>query len=93
MDSDLFRALGCFAVAGVLLAAPEWVPAWAEVAAAEAVGPSSPDMRTMSGYAEADALRSYEHPEDEWCSGATPDCPSHFEAWNEPVCNSLPPTY
>lgn len=78
MDSDLFRALGCFAVAGVLLAAPMWVPAWAEVAAAEA---------------EADALRNYEHPEDEFCSGATPDCPSHFEAWNEPVCNSLPPTY
>ena len=92
MDSDLFRALGCFAVAGVLLAAPVWVPAWAEVAD-EAVGPSSPDMRTMSGYAEADALRSYEHPEDVWCSGASPDCPSHFEAWNEPVCNSLPPTY
>ena len=78
MDSDLFRALGCFAVAGVLLAAPVWVPAWAEVAAAAD---------------EADALRSYEHPEDVWCSGASPDCPSHFEAWNEPVCNSLPPTY
>ena len=28
-----------------------------------------------------------EHPEDEWCSGATPDCPSHWELWN-----SLPPT-
>lgn len=82
MDSDLFRALGCFAVAGVLLAAPVWVPAWAEVAAAEA-----------EAAAEADALRNYEHPEDVWCSGATPDYPSHFEAWNEPVCNSLPPTY
>ena len=77
MDSDLFRALGCFAVAGVLLAAPVWVPAWAEVAAAEA-----------EAAAEAAA-----HPEDVWCSGATPDCPSHFEAWYEPVCNSLPPTY
>lgn len=26
-------------------------------------------------------------PEDEWCSGATPDYPSHWEAWN-----TLPPT-
>ena len=84
MDSDLVKAVLCFAAAGVLLAAPEWVSAWAEAAAA---GPSSPDMRTMSGYAEADALRNYEHPEDEFCSGATPDCPSHWEAWN-----SLPPT-
>ena len=29
----------------------------------------------------------YVHPEDAWCSGATPDCPSHYEAWN-----TLPPT-
>ena len=72
MVSDLFKALGCFAVAGVLLAAPEWVPALARAAAAD----------------EADALRRYEHPEDEFCSGAAPDCPSHWECWN-----SLPPTY
>lgn len=53
-----------------------------------AVGPSSSDMRTMSGYAEADALRNYEHPEDVWCSGATPECPSDEEAWNSltPTC-------
>lgn len=25
-------------------------------------------------------------PEDVWCSGATPDCASHYEVWN-----SLPP--
>ena len=72
MVSDLFKALGCFAVVGVLLAAPEWAPALARAAAAD----------------EADALRSYEHPEDEFCSGATPDCPSHYECWN-----SLPPAY
>lgn len=72
MVSDLFKALGCFAVAGVLLAALERVPALARAAAAD----------------EADALRSYEHPEDEFCSGATPDCPSHWECWN-----SLPPAY
>ena len=39
----------------------------------------------------ADAARAAEEccvqPEDEWCSGATPDYPSHYEAWN-----SLPPT-
>ncbi len=29
----------------------------------------------------------YVQPEDEWSSGANPDCPSHWEAWN-----SLPPT-
>ena len=28
------------------------------------------------------------HPEDEFCSGATPDCPSHYEVWN-----TLPPSY
>ena len=77
MVSDLFKALGCFAVAGVLLAAPEWAPALARAAAAEAAAAD-----------EADALRSYEHPEDEFCSGATPDCPSHYECWN-----SLPPAY
>ena len=77
MVSDLFKALGCFAVAGVLLAAPEWGPALARAAAAEAAAAD-----------EADALRSFEHPEDECCSGATPDCPSHWECWN-----SLPPTY
>lgn len=89
MDSDLVKAFLCLGLAGVLMTSPVWVPMWAKASArAEAVGPSSPDMRTMSGYAEADALRSYEHPEDECCSGATPDCPSHWEAWN-----SLPPTY
>ena len=36
-------------------------------------------------------------PEDEWCSGATPDCPSHWEVWdlgftNYEVENTLPPT-
>lgn len=76
MVSDLFKALGCFAVAGVLLAAPVWVPALARAAAAEAAAAD-----------EADALRGYEHPEDEFCSGATPDCPSHWECWN-----LLPPT-
>ena len=30
----------------------------------------------------------YVHPEDAWCSGATPDCPSHYEAWN-----TLPTSY
>ena len=68
MVSDLFKALGCFAVAGVLLAAPEWVPALARAAAAD----------------EVECVQ----PEDEWCSGATPDCPSFWECWN-----SLPPTY
>ena len=27
-------------------------------------------------------------PEDEFCSGAAPDCPSHYEVWN-----TLPPSY
>lgn len=36
-------------------------------------------------------------PEDEWCSGATPDCPSHWEVWdlgftNYEMENTLPPT-
>ena len=75
MVSDLVKGLVCLGLAAGLLAV------------AGLSIPSSPDMRTMSGYAEADALRSYEHPEDEFCSGATPDCPSHWEAWD-----SLPPT-
>ena len=77
MDSDLFRGLVCGGLAVACFTAPVWVPAWAEVAAAE-----------VEAAAEAAA-----HPEDEFCSGASPDCPSHFEVWGEPVCNSLPPTY
>lgn len=37
-------------------------------------------------------------PEDEWCSGATPECPSHWEAYDLGFTsyeaeNSLPPSY
>ena len=92
MDSDIFKIGLCAGLAVFCFTAPEWAPAVAGLA-----GPSSPEGRTPSGYAEADALRSYEHPEDEWCSGATPDCPSHWEVWdlgftNYEVENTLPPT-
>ena len=65
---DLFKALGCFAVAVGCL----WLPG--------VVGTDVPCSDVCG------------QPEDVWCSGASPDCPSHFEAWNEPVWNSLPPT-
>lgn len=79
---ELVKLLALAGLAVFCFTAPVWVPAVVGLA-----GPSSPEGRTPSGYAEADALRSYEHPEDEWCSGASPDCPSHWELWN-----SLPPT-
>ena len=59
---DLFKALGCFAVAVGCL----WLPG---VVGTEARAPMSVQ------------------PEDVWCSGASPDYPSHWEVWN-----SLPPT-
>ena len=68
MVSDLFKALGCFAVAFACFAAPEWLPVVVE--------------------SEAPCSDECVHPEDEFCSGATPDCPSHWECWN-----SLPPAY
>ena len=41
-------------------------------------------MWAKAAAVEAEAEVQYE---DEFCSGATPDCPSHWEAWN-----SLQPT-
>ncbi len=59
---DLFKALGCFAVAVGCL----WLPG-----AVNRVPCSDECVQ----------------PEDVWCSGASPECRSHYEAWN-----SLPPT-
>ena len=63
---EVFKMIVCAGLAVACFSAPMWVPAWAEVAAAEAEV----------------------QPEDEFCSGAAPDCPSHYEVWN-----TLPPSY
>lgn len=83
---NVFHWVAGVVVAGLLVVA---APNIAHQAMSD--GPSSTDGRTSSVYAEADALRSYEHPEDRWCSGAQPGYESHYEAWE--VSGTLPPTY
>ena len=70
---EICRLLVLAVVATGLFSAPVWVPGWAKAAAE----------------AEAEQVLELDvQPEDEWCSGATPDCVSSFEVWN-----SLPPSY
>ena len=80
MDSDLVKAVMCFAFAVVCwYAAPEWVE----------VGTSVSAPAELRRDKEVPCSDTCEQPEDGLCSGATLDCPSHWEVWNTlpPTCN------